>query len=204
MSDTIVKQPPGGDCHDLFGAEFKGSPCHHRVLKPPGGGSSDIFGNVEAVEQSPRRVRSKQYLQSSVFAANGVCEPTGTPRSKPGNDSHSRLFGPVESRPQCTPKNRMKSNIPFGLVGAASDPQESAPRVRRNPVTGDGVPSSDCIVRRSVRKRDGNPVTGDGYTAGNDEKDSPSTPATTTTNGKGSGDIRRNRVPPGGYSSGLW
>lgn len=51
---------------------------------------------------------------------------------------------------------------------------------------------------------DGNPVTGDGYTAGNDEKDSPSTPATTTTNGKGSGDIRRNRVPPGGYSSGLW
>ncbi|XP_021927023.1 microtubule-associated protein Jupiter-like isoform X5 [Zootermopsis nevadensis] len=177
--NRIVKQPPGGDCHDLFGAEFKGSPCHHRVLKPPGGGSSDIFGNVEAVEQSPRRVRSKQYLQSSVFAANGVCEPTGTPRSKPGNDSHSRLFGPVESRPQCTPKNRMKSNIPFGLVGAASDPQESAPR-------------------------DGNPVTGDGYTAGNDEKDSPSTPATTTTNGKGSGDIRRNRVPPGGYSSGLW
>ncbi|XP_021927026.1 microtubule-associated protein Jupiter-like isoform X8 [Zootermopsis nevadensis] len=126
--NRIVKQPPGGDCHDLFGAEFKGSPCHHRVLKPPGGGSSDIFGNVEAVEQSPRRVRSKQYLQSSVFAANGVCEPTGTPRSKPGNDSHSRLFGPVESRPQCTPKNRMKSNIPFGLVGAASDPQESAPR----------------------------------------------------------------------------
>jgi hypothetical protein len=51
---------------------------------------------------------------------------------------------------------------------------------------------------------DGNPVTGEGYTAANDDKESPSTAAVTTTNGKGSAEVRRNRVPPGGYSSGLW
>jgi hypothetical protein len=52
----------------------------------------------------------------------------------------------------------------------------------------------------------GNPVTGDGYIASvaNDEKGSPPPPATITNNGTGSAEMRRNRVPPGGYSSGLW
>jgi hypothetical protein len=68
----------------------------------------------------------------------------------------------------------MKSNIPFGLVEAGSDPalsvsnstptgmtdatvqnglQEilSTPKARRNPVTGDGVSSSDCIIRRRIK-----------------------------------------------------
>ncbi|XP_069681034.1 microtubule-associated protein Jupiter isoform X7 [Periplaneta americana] len=148
-----MKQPPGGDCHDLFGAEFKGSPCHHRVLKPPGGGTSDIFGAAEGVEQSPRRARNTHHLQSSVFGANGASEAPSTPRTKPA---------------------------------------------RRNPVTGDGVCSSDSILRRSTKKRDGNPVTGEGYSAVNGEKES--SPA----NGTSSAEARRNRVPPGGYSSGLW
>jgi hypothetical protein len=47
-------------------------------------------------------------------------------RNKPGNDSYNRLFGPVESRPQSTPVNRMKSNIPFGVTEGGSDPQQSS------------------------------------------------------------------------------
>lgn len=27
------KTPPGGVCHDLWGAEFIGSPCHNRQVK---------------------------------------------------------------------------------------------------------------------------------------------------------------------------
>lgn len=52
----------------------------------------------------------------------------------------------------------------------------------------------------------GNPVTGDGYVAPvvNDEKGSPPPPATITNNGTVNAEMRRNRVPPGGYSSGLW
>lgn len=28
-----IKTPPGGVCHDLWGAEFLGSPCHNRQVK---------------------------------------------------------------------------------------------------------------------------------------------------------------------------
>jgi hypothetical protein len=58
-----------------------------------------------------------------VFGTNDTSEPVTTPRTKPGNDSHNRLFGPVESRPQTTCKNRMKSNIHFGAVGSATGPE---------------------------------------------------------------------------------
>jgi hypothetical protein len=99
--------------------------CCYRVLKPPGGGSSDIFGTSEAVQQSPRRAHTNHHLQSSVLGTNGMTETPTTRRNKPGNDSHSRLFGPVESRPQSTPVNRMKSNIPFGVIEGGSDVQQS-------------------------------------------------------------------------------
>lgn len=58
----------------------------------------------------------------------------------------------------------------------------------RNPVTGVGMNSNDEIRKtNSGRPRDGNPVLGIGY--GNDEDNSQST---------------NKRIPPGGYSKGLW
>jgi len=99
--------------------------CCCRVLKPPGGGSSDIFGASEAIQQSPRRAHANHHLQSSMFGTNGTTEATTARRNKPGNDSHSRLFGPVESRPPSTPVNRMKSNLPFGVTEGGSDAQQS-------------------------------------------------------------------------------
>jgi len=59
-----------------------------------------------------------------VFGTNGTTETTAR-RNKPGNDSYSRLFGPVEGRPQSTPVNRMKSNLPFGVTEGGSDAQQS-------------------------------------------------------------------------------
>jgi len=59
-----------------------------------------------------------------VFGTNGTTETTAR-RNKPGNDSYSRLFGPIESRPPSTPVNRMKSSIPFGVTEGGSDAQQS-------------------------------------------------------------------------------
>jgi hypothetical protein len=98
----------------------------YRVLKPPGGGSSDIFGRPDEVDQSPRKIRSNNHLKSSVFGTNGTSEPPATLRSKPGNDTHNRLFGSVNSQPQSASLKRMKSNIPFGVVGAGSELEQSS------------------------------------------------------------------------------
>ncbi|CAK9795265.1 Microtubule-associated protein Jupiter [Anthophora quadrimaculata] len=81
----------------------------------------------------------------------------------------------------------------------------------RNPVTGDGVDVTP--MRRSARRcRDGNPVTGTGYaetqnnhgpavqngtsSSNSSEKSNDTSPAAKLP--------ARARVPPGGYSSGLW
>jgi hypothetical protein len=119
----------------------------------------------------------------------------------------------------------MKSNIPFGVTEGDSDAEESGnstaaksgtiqsgqqetstPEARRNPATGVGGSSSDSIIRRRIKKRGGNPVTAEGYvvSVANDEKGSQPPPAAITNSGTGNTEIRRNRVPPGGYSSGLW
>jgi hypothetical protein len=60
-----------------------------------------------------------------VFGANGTSEPPAALRSKAGNDTHNRLFGPVDSHPQSASLNRMKSNIPFGVVAPGSELEQS-------------------------------------------------------------------------------
>ncbi|KAJ9588773.1 hypothetical protein L9F63_017932, partial [Diploptera punctata] len=159
------------------------------VLKPPGGGSSDIFGAADGVEQSPRR-RNTNHLQSSVFAGNDMAETSVTPRNKSGNDSHNRLFGPVDAQPPSTTKNRLKSNIPFGGV----DEMENKSVVANNATIENG--HQEVLPT----PKDGNPITGEGYSATNGEKEGSSPPASTTA----SAEPRRARVPPGGFSSGLW
>ncbi|XP_066999075.1 microtubule-associated protein Jupiter isoform X2 [Anabrus simplex] len=187
-------QPPGGDSHDLWGAEFKGSPCHNRVLKPPGGGTSDIFGAPEPVQNSPRRVQRSQ-MQSSLFGPPQ--DATDTPvRSKPGNDSYNRLFGPVDPRPPSASKNHQKSNIMLNNEEPSITPAESKSS------------DSNSSTISETDSQDGNPVTGEGYAAVNGDKES-SAPASNNsapvTNGSThSAPPQRNRVPPGGYSSGLW
>ncbi|XP_044756869.1 uncharacterized protein LOC123315287 [Coccinella septempunctata] len=70
---------------------------------------------------------------------------------------------------------------PFG----DKNPNVPNPSVSRNVLTGCGVSSKDEFRSRSARRKDGNPVLGLGY----DE------PVVANNTG---------RVPPGGFSSGLW
>ncbi|XP_034484951.1 microtubule-associated protein Jupiter isoform X5 [Drosophila innubila] len=71
----------------------------------------------------------------------------------------------------------------------------------RNPITGlglngDGVGGLKPI---KLKHREGNPVTGEGYKPGATDYIQPA-----ALNGGGNQVINKNRVPPGGYSSGLW
>ncbi|XP_016952583.1 microtubule-associated protein Jupiter isoform X2 [Drosophila biarmipes] len=79
--------------------------------------------------------------------------------------------------------------------------QECSKLDSRNPITGLGLNGDGVggLKPKKLKIREGNPVTGEGYKAGaNDfhqrqESSNGGTPV-----------INKNRIPPGGYSSGLW
>ncbi|XP_047363109.1 microtubule-associated protein Jupiter isoform X4 [Vespa velutina] len=200
-----------------------------RVLKPPGGGSSDIFGSTQD-ETSPRRVKNhnQSQLGSALFgdapdSSNNSNNATGnmdnnggeiTPRSgKPGNDSYNRLFGPPDA-PPTTPnaKNYMRSNIPLNGDDTTSPAKSTSSSNSSSSIVNGFTNNNNSNVNDIT---DGNPVTGTGYTSETQnggsamqngtgsssssigEKSNGSSPT-----GKPAG--TRTRVPPGGYSSGLW
>nr|CAD7595045.1 unnamed protein product [Timema genevievae] len=198
-----------------------------QVLKPPGGGSSVFLSDTEPAEPAPTRRRNTNHLQSSVLGGSNNGDSA---KNKPGNDSHERLFGVPEVRLPSAAINRFKSNVPIGsptdvpdnTINGNKTPQA---HMARNPVTGAGMVDRDSLLRRSAKKRgnatrlvckDGNPVTGEGYVATNGEK-APAEPAVnnpvvngTTASKPASAQPQapvqqqRARVPPGGFSSGLW
>ncbi|XP_037924885.1 microtubule-associated protein Jupiter isoform X2 [Hermetia illucens] len=69
----------------------------------------------------------------------------------------------------------------------------------RNPVTGVGI-EMPSYKRTRVLRRDGNPVTGEGYNGSGGAEVNTAVPSL---NGAKQV-INKNRIPPGGYSSGLW
>ncbi|XP_045518295.1 microtubule-associated protein Jupiter isoform X2 [Pieris brassicae] len=129
-------------------------------------------------------------------------------------DTHSRLFGQNASA-SVTPMitDTIRSNIQFGdgamnggspahspkMNGSASSTPSRVTYTppKRNPVTGDGVLLPPLRRRHPQAQREGNPITGDGYKSLNGQ-------INTVTSINGNSSILHNRVPPGGYSSGLW
>ncbi|XP_076544801.1 microtubule-associated protein Jupiter isoform X2 [Osmia lignaria lignaria] len=198
-----------------------------RVLKPPGGGSSDIFGAAPE-ETSPRRVKNhnQSQLGSALFGdtpnSNSNSNSNETPRNKPGNDSYKRLFGPPDA-PPTTPnaKNHMRSNI--SLSGDSSSSSSVSLAAATSPAK--STASSDSIAgvlngyaasngnNLTNDVTDGNPVTGTGYaeSQNNGPTVQNGTSSSNSSIGEKSNDSSpaakvpaRTRVPPGGYSSGLW
>ncbi|XP_023945431.1 microtubule-associated protein Jupiter isoform X1 [Bicyclus anynana] len=132
-------------------------------------------------------------------------------------DTHTRLFGQVKNAgngsvaPMIT--DTIRSHIQFGdsemngspahspkMNGSASSTPSrvSYTPPKRNPVTGDGVPLPTPRRRHPAASlREGNPITGDGYKSLNGQ-------INTVTSINGNSSILHNRVPPGGFSSGLW
>ncbi|XP_050428526.1 microtubule-associated protein Jupiter-like isoform X1 [Adelges cooleyi] len=136
LNSKVNKTPPGGVCHDLWGAEFIGSPCHNRVLKPPGGGSSDIFGTTTCDEVNPHnRGRNQKNLQSSIIlggqspqhkngsadvaaATNGsVDKPDGNPVTGEGYEAPKAAATPanhVSAQSVPAPEQKKQSRVPPG------------------------------------------------------------------------------------------
>ncbi|XP_055645111.1 microtubule-associated protein Jupiter-like [Toxorhynchites rutilus septentrionalis] len=141
-------------------------------------------------------------MQSNVFAVPEAqrTENGDTPRRTiQRQDSHNRLFGD-EDRPS-TP--HMMGNQPIGATKvngrsngqkSSSSSQSTMPRsprfAQRNPVTGHGIEDYADKPRKPSSRggciESGNPVTGEGYKSGD------------------AAEINTNRIPPGGFSSGLW
>uniref|UniRef100_A0A1L8E610 Microtubule-associated protein Jupiter n=1 Tax=Nyssomyia neivai TaxID=330878 RepID=A0A1L8E610_9DIPT len=194
-----------------------------KVLKPPGGGTSDIFGG-ESSTDSPRS--SKNRMASNIFGE------TAGPVSKNGDrpravvDSHNRLFGEPQ-RMQTPMRDRMRSNIPIGdakgMNGHTNGHSGAAtPKINGHSINGGS--NSSKIVENGVEHTNGtkepddspflmssrstasnasspkgNPVTGEGYKPAGTEINT-SIPCLNGANQV----INKNRIPPGGFSSGLW
>uniref|UniRef100_A0A1L8E5T8 Microtubule-associated protein Jupiter n=1 Tax=Nyssomyia neivai TaxID=330878 RepID=A0A1L8E5T8_9DIPT len=173
-----------------------------KVLKPPGGGTSDIFGG-ESSTDSPRS--SKNRMASNIFGE------TAGPVSKNGDrpravvDSHNRLFGEPQ-RMQTPMRDRMRSNIPIGdakgMNGHTNGHSGAAtPKINGHSING-GSNSSKIVengVEHTNGTKEGNPVTGEGYKPAGTEINT-SIPCLNGANQV----INKNRIPPGGFSSGLW
>ncbi|XP_036334132.1 microtubule-associated protein Jupiter isoform X3 [Rhagoletis pomonella] len=189
-----------------------------RVLRPPGGGTSDIFGGD--LPQTPRNV--KNHMQSNIFS----CDKNGgiknnvrqgahrfyfigdqPRRGQQKVDSYQRLFGEPE-RPVTPARNHMKSNIPFGsnteaaqeLLANGNGHHSNGKGGSVSTSTSSSVSSSteNLKMMNGVSKTDGNPVTGEGYKPSNSFNHS--VPSLNGANQV----INKNRIPPGGFSSGLW
>uniref|UniRef100_A0A0K8UT83 Microtubule-associated protein Jupiter n=1 Tax=Bactrocera latifrons TaxID=174628 RepID=A0A0K8UT83_BACLA len=177
-----------------------------KVLRPPGGGTSDIFGGD--LPQTPRNV--KNHMQSNIFSCdkNGAIKNNGDQprRGQQKVDSYQRLFGEPE-RPNTPARNHMKSSIPFGSNTEAAQELLSNGNGHHSNGKGGSVSTStsssvssstENLKMNGVSKLDGNPVTGEGYKPSNSFNN-----AVPTLNGANQV-INKNRIPPGGFSSGLW
>lgn len=213
-----------------FGDNSKNS---SKVLKPPGGGSSDLFGADGAEPQTPRSM-NKNRMQSSIFAAPEGQKAGGngseTPRrAAAGQDSHNRLFGEAD-RPYTPAKNHMKSNLPIGSDatdsgktnghsnGSSKSSSSNGHHQNGNGVAhtnghssngsngttanghSNGTFTSSAPSQNGSSHKNGNPVTGEGYKSGGAAEINTTVPSL---NGAGHV-INKNRIPPGGFSSGLW
>ncbi|XP_077289214.1 microtubule-associated protein Jupiter-like isoform X2 [Arctopsyche grandis] len=122
---------------------------------------------------------------------NGSQDTPSRPR-----DTHSRLFGPV-NRPPTAVRDTLKSNISFGEESARLSSTNGHSNGHANGHSNGHVNGQSN--GHSVAPKEGNPLSGEGYKSMNGEINT-----VTALNGNGSSPINHNRVPPGGFSSGLW
>ncbi|XP_015110636.1 microtubule-associated protein Jupiter isoform X4 [Diachasma alloeum] len=211
-----VLKPPGGGSSDIFGgapedisprrvknhnqsqlgtalfgdgvpSTGSNSPDSPRA-KPGNDSYKRLFGPPD-----PSIPNTKNHMRSNISLSGSQ-----------DNDSHDIKVNGVNGGLKCN-GNAINGNANTNDITGGSS------CMPRNPVTGDGIDITP--IRRSARKfRDGNPVTGTGYieTApsqnggssassvnGDQRSTTDSSPASVNSKPRG-------RVPPGGFSSGLW
>ncbi|XP_034138477.1 microtubule-associated protein Jupiter isoform X4 [Drosophila guanche] len=214
-----VLRPPGGGSSDIFGSDMPQTP---RNVK------NRMVSNIFSVEKD-NSVKNTVRQGAHRFYFIG----DNPRRGQKTIDSHSRLFG-EPMRPITPGKNHMKSSIPFGqntetaaaqklLTNGSSATNGATANGHYNGKSGSVSSASSSVSSstenlkmnsgsRSVFIRNmskGNPVTGEGYRPGGTDYIQAAGSTNGGSNGGNNGNggnsvVNKNRVPPGGYSSGLW
>lgn len=123
----------------------------------------------------------------------GSAETVDSPRRVKQNHNQSQLgsnfFGDHQQQNHHQPQQKEISS------NGSSAPETPRSKPDGNPVTGAGY---DSHANNSTAQQNGNGVGGDTPSIGSDKSSTDSSPS--------AGGVTRmkNRVPPGGYSSGLW
>ncbi|GAB0092710.1 Microtubule-associated protein Jupiter [Sergentomyia squamirostris] len=131
-----------------------------------------------------RKPDDSPFLGSSRSTASNASSPMSSASTRSGNSSASF-------------NNRMFSNDCYPMMNGGGSRLKYSPR---NPVTGFGLNEPSPRVRKlGSNRREGNPVTGEGYKPAGTEINT-SIPCLNGANQV----INKNRIPPGGFSSGLW
>ncbi|KAI4479358.1 hypothetical protein M0804_011143 [Polistes exclamans] len=214
---TRVLKPPGGGSSDIFGStQDETSPRRVKNHNQSQLGSA-LFGDATDSSSNSNLTSNNTTTIGNMMDNNGP-ETTTSTRSgiKPGNDSYNRLFGPPDAPPATlNAKNYMRSNIiPLNGGDDTTSPAKSTSSTNSSSsIIHNGFTNTNNSNVNDIT--DGNPVTGTGYTSETQnggsamqngtgsssssigEKSNGSSPT-----GKPAG--TRTRVPPGGYSSGLW
>ncbi|XP_012060510.1 PREDICTED: LOW QUALITY PROTEIN: microtubule-associated protein Jupiter [Atta cephalotes] len=194
-----------GDTNGTDNATAAVSP---RSNKPGNDSYKRLFGPPDA----PSTPNARNHMRSNIPLSG---------ESSISSQSSGTAMSPAKS----TTSNNSTSGIANGYASNGSNSSNDMTAFRRkkrfrglptrNPVTGDGIEVTP--MRRIPRKyRDGNPVTGIGY-ASESQKNGPAmqngiASSNSSNSGEKSNDTSpatakpptRTRVPPGGYSSGLW
>ncbi|XP_016838817.1 microtubule-associated protein Jupiter isoform X2 [Nasonia vitripennis] len=186
-----------------------------RSNKPGNDSYKRLFGPPDA--RPPSTPNSKNHMRSNIALSSASSTEPNSPSRNGTALSHSSSNGSMSngsSNAHLANGNGYHHNdvVAFRRIkrfrGSSCMP--------RNPVTGDGVDVKPHASRRIVRRsRDGNPVTGAGYeqplaqqngnangggsSASSDKSSTDSSPSANSNVPR-----MKNRVPPGGFSSGLW
>ncbi|XP_011644131.1 microtubule-associated protein Jupiter isoform X1 [Pogonomyrmex barbatus] len=196
---------------DTNGTDNANTAVSPRSNKPGNDSYNRLFGPPDAPLTTPN---ARNHMRSNIPLSGG--------------SSISSLSSAAAASPAKSTASNGSNSTPGIVNGYASNGSNSSndmtafrrkKRFRglptRNPVTGDGIEVTP--MRRIPRKcRDGNPVTGIGY-ASEAQKNGPvmqngTASSNSSSSGEKSSDTSpatakppaRTRVPPGGYSSGLW
>ncbi|KAL5273368.1 hypothetical protein ACFFRR_000228 [Megaselia abdita] len=183
-----VLRPPGGVTTDIFAGEMPSTPRN---------GKNRMASNIFSVEKDSVKNNVRQGIHRFYFIGD---QPR---RGQKSVDSHNRLFGQSD-RPFTPAKNHMKSNIPLGHNGNLTNGKSNGHHVNGNSDTGSLSSSTSSIASSNdnykmngFSKTDGNPITGEGYKGAEINTSIPSLNGANQV-------INKNRIPPGGFSSGLW
>ncbi|XP_055301918.1 microtubule-associated protein Jupiter isoform X2 [Sitodiplosis mosellana] len=149
----------------------------------------------------PRKIPQPRELQQNGFKL-------ATPIKRNGLIGNGYADAPLTNLSSSSTSSMFTNNSSVSISSEKTDSSATAALTRsprfqpsspRNPVTGLGCQAADLYCGRRRIARDGNPITGEGY-----KRVAAEINTTIPALNGAKQEIYKNRIPPGGFSSGLW